>query len=80
MTTKKSVVMKPSNALDANRNYEWSQSALYLQVRTKILDAIRAGEWQAGEAIPLKKNFVSGLVSVLVRCARQSMNSRLRAC
>jgi len=55
MTTKNSVVMKPSNALDADRNYEWSQSALYLQVRTKILDAIRAGEWHAGEAIPPEK-------------------------
>jgi GntR family transcriptional regulator len=34
---------------------EWSQSALYIQVRTHILEAIRSGEWRPGEAIPPEK-------------------------
>lgn len=34
---------------------EWSQSALYVQVRTHILEAIRSGEWRPGEAIPPEK-------------------------
>lgn len=40
---------------DNGSSGEWSQTALYLQVRTRILEAIRAGEWRSGDALPPEK-------------------------
>jgi GntR family transcriptional regulator len=55
MTTEKNVAIKRKAIDQTVLNGGWSQTSLYLQVRTKILEAIRSGEWQAGDAIPPEK-------------------------
>jgi len=55
MTTEKYVAVKRNAPTQSALDGEWSQASLYLQVRTKILETIRSGEWQPGDAIPPEK-------------------------
>ena len=51
-TKKTTIERKP---LQKGLNSDWSHASLYMQVRSKILEAIRSGEWHAGDAIPPEK-------------------------
>ena len=44
-----------ASGADVALSGEWAQPALYVQVRTRILEAMRAGEWRPGETIPPEK-------------------------